>query len=138
MREKETLPIAFEGRKIRQARHEGEWWFAVEDVSGALTDQSDGAASWRQLQQSLEAEGCEVGTLCCALELPASDGRIRRTDCVTLEGIFRIVQSVSSPKAEIFKRWLARVAAEPVPPHGCQTNLDTVLTMLEDAACEQK
>jgi len=130
------LPEDFDGRRVRRVRHGGEWWFAVEDVSGALMDQPDGAACWRKLRQSLEAEGCEVGTLCRGLELPSPDGVLRRTDCVTLEGIFRIVQSVSSPRAEVFKRWLAQAGREEVRPQGYRTDVDSIFALLEETVTE--
>ena len=130
------LPENFGGHRVRHLRHDGEWWFAVEDVSGTLMDHSDGAASWRQLRQSLEAEGCEVKTLCRALELPTLDGRIRLTDCVTFEGIFRIVQSVSSPGTEALKCWLAQAGREEVKPQGYRTDTASIFSLLEDAVTE--
>jgi DNA-damage-inducible protein D len=91
-----------------------EWWFAIVDVCEVLTDSIDAGAYWRKLKQRLTEEGSEVVTFCHGLKLPASDGKMRETDCADTEGIFRIVQSVPSPKAEPFKRWLARVGYERV------------------------
>ncbi|MDP2600260.1 MAG: Bro-N domain-containing protein, partial [Deltaproteobacteria bacterium] len=111
----ETTKIAlFKGRKIRKIIHHNEWWFSVVDVCGALTDSIDGGAYWRKLKQRLMEEGSEVVTFCHGLKLPAPDGKRRETDCADTEGIFRIIQSIPSPKAEPFKRWLAKVGYERV------------------------
>ena len=82
------------------------------DVIGALTDSQDPGAYWRKLKQRLLAEGSEVVTFCHGLKLEAADGKKYETDCANTEGIFRIIQSVPSPKAEPLKRWLAKVGYE--------------------------
>ena len=106
----ETTKIAlFKGRKIRKTLHKNEWWFSVVDICEALVDSIDSGAYWRKLKQRLTEEGNEVVTFCHGLKLPAPDGKMRETDCVNTEGIFRIIQSIPSPKAEPFKRWLAKV-----------------------------
>lgn len=79
------------------------------DICGALTDSADAGAYWRKLKQRLQEEGSEVVTFCHGLKLSASDGKKYMTDCADTEGIFRIVQSIPSPKAEPLKRWLAKV-----------------------------
>ena len=84
------------------------------DVCGALTDSIDSGAYWRKLKQRLNEEGSEVVTFCHGLKLEASDGKKYETDCVNTEGVFRIIQSIPSPKAEPFKRWLAKVGYERV------------------------
>jgi len=104
----------FKGHEIRKVIHNSEWWFSVVDVVGVLTDSVDPGAYWRKLKERLKDEGSEVVTNCHGLKLPASDGKLRETDCANTEGIFRIVQSIPSPKAEPFKRWLARVGYERV------------------------
>ncbi|MFH1620758.1 MAG: Bro-N domain-containing protein [Patescibacteria group bacterium] len=107
----------FKGKRIRKMIHENEWWFSVVDVVWALVDQIDEYAArkyWNKLAQRLREEGSEVVTNCHRLKLPASDGKTYETDCVNIEGIFRVVQSIPSPKAEPFKRWLARVGYERV------------------------
>jgi hypothetical protein len=86
----------------------------VVDVCGALTESVDAAAYWRKLKQRLIEEGSEVVTFCHGLKLMAPDGKMRETDCANTEGVFRIIQSIPSPKAEPFKRWLARVGYEHV------------------------
>src|SRR3990167_5485816 len=111
----ETTKIAlFKGRKIRKTLHKNEWWFSVVDICEALVDSIDSGAYWRKLKQRLTEEGNEVVTFCHGLKLPAPDGKMRETDCVNTEGIFRIIQSIPSPKAEPFKRWLAKVGYERV------------------------
>lgn len=102
----------FKGKQIRKMIHENEWWFSVIDVCHALTDSPDSGAYWRKLKQRLKEEGSEVVTFCHGLKLPAPDGKMRETDCANTEGIFRIIQSIPSPKAEPFKRWLAKVGFE--------------------------
>ena len=104
----------FQKKEIRRVEHNGEWWFSVVDVCGALVDSSDAGAYWRKLKQRLIEEDSEVVTFCHGLKLPATDGKKYATDCANAEGIFRIIQSIPSPKAEPFKRWLARVGYERV------------------------
>jgi len=104
----------FKGRQIRRTLHKNEWWFSVVDVCGALTESPDAGAYWRKLKQRLGEEGSEVVTFCHGLKLPAADGKKYETDCANTEGIFRIIQSIPSPKAEPFKRWLAKVGYERV------------------------
>lgn len=104
----------FKGKEIRRTLHNDEWWFSVVDVCGVLTDSADAGAYWRKLKQRLNVEGSEVVTFCHGLKLKAPDGKNRTTDCANTEGIFRIIQSIPSPKAEPFKRWLAKVGYERV------------------------
>jgi DNA-damage-inducible protein D len=102
----------FKGKKIRKTLYKNEWWFSLADVCGALTDSVEAGAYWRKLKQRLKEEGSEVVTFCHGLKLEAVDGKKYETDCADIEGIFRIIQSIPSPKAEPFKRWLARVGYE--------------------------
>jgi len=103
-----TTKIAlFKGKKIRKTIHQNEWWFSVVDVVQALTDQLDDYTArkyWNKLAQRLREEGSEVVTNCHRLKLPAPDGKMRETDCADTEGMFRIIQSIPSPKAEPLKR----------------------------------
>lgn len=108
----ENHPVVFQEKAIRRAWNNDEWWFSVVDVCGVLTDSPDAGAYWRKLKQRLGAEGSEVVTFCHGLKLEASDGKQRVTDCANVEGLLRIIQSVPSPKAEPFKRWLAKVGYE--------------------------
>lgn len=89
-------------------------WFSVVDICSALTGSVDAGAYWRKLKQRLIQEGGEPVTNCHGLKLTAPDGKQRITDCANTEGIFRIIQSIPSPKAEPFKRWLAKVGYERV------------------------
>ena len=82
------------------------------DVCGILTNSPDSGAYWRKLKQRLIEEGSEVVTFCHGLKLLAPDGKMRETDCADTEGMFRIIQSIPSPKAEPLKRWLAKVGYE--------------------------
>lgn len=109
--------IVFESKKIRRVWHNEEWYFSVVDVCGALTNQPDELKArkyWNKLAQRLRVEGSEVVTNCHRLKLEAPDGKMRETDCSNTEGMFRIIQSIPSPKAEPFKRWLAKVGYERV------------------------
>ncbi len=104
----------FRGKTIRKTLFQKEWWFSVVDVCGVLTDSPDPGAYWRKLKQRLIEEGSEVVTFCHGLKLEAPDGKMRETDCANTEGMFRIIQSIPSPKAEPLKRWLAKVGYERV------------------------
>lgn len=114
----ETTQISlFKGKQIRKTLHNDEWWFSVVDVVQVLTDQLDDYAArkyWNKLAQRLREEGSEVVTNCHRLKLESTDGKKYETDCADTEGIFRIIQSIPSPKAEPFKRWLAKVGYERV------------------------
>lgn len=102
----------FDGEQIRKTFFNNEWWFSIVDICKILTESPDAGAYWRKLKQRLTAEGSEVVTFCHGLKLEASDGKKYETDCANTEGIFRIIQSITSPKAEPFKRWLAKVGKE--------------------------
>lgn len=104
----------FKGKEVRKILYNGEWWFSVVDVCAVLTESPDAGAYWRKLKQRLIEEGSQVVTNCHGLKLRAPDGKMRDTDCADVEGIFRIIQSIPSPKAEPFKRWLAKVGYERV------------------------
>ena len=114
----ELMPVTkiavFRNREIRKTIHNNEWWFSVVDVCEALTESPDAGAYWRKLKQRLKEEGSEVVTVCHGLKLEAPDGKMRDTDCANTEGMFRIIQSIPSPKAEPFKLWLAKVGYERV------------------------
>ena len=104
----------FEGRKIRSAwdNEKEEWYFSIIDIVGVLTDSKNPGAYWRKLKQRLKEEGNEVVTIYHTLKMQAADGKMRKTDVADMQGIFRIIQSVPSPKAEPFKMWLAEVGKE--------------------------
>ena len=104
----------FEGNQIRSVwdNDKEEWYFSVVDVVGTLSDSKDPGAYWRKLKQRLKEEGSEVVTFCHGLKLKAADGKLRESDVADMQGIFRIIQSVPSPKAEPFKMWMAEVGKE--------------------------
>lgn len=103
----------FRGKKIRKAIHNNEWWFSVVDVIEVLTDSVNPRDYWYKMKIRVKNEdGVELSTNCRQLKLEAPDGKLRETDCANTESVFRIIQSVPSPKAEPFKRWLAKVGYE--------------------------
>ena len=104
--------VLFKGKTIRKTIFNKEWYFSIIDIVGVLTDSSDPGAYWRKLKQRLKDEGSEVVTFCHGLKLKAPDGKMRETDCASTENMFRIIQSIPSPKAEPLKRWLAKVGYE--------------------------
>ena len=104
----------FEGKNIRKTWYNNEWWFSVVDIAGILSESPDPRNYWKVLKYRLNEEGSEVVTFCNQLKLIAEDGKLRETDCINTEGAFRIIQSITSPKAEPFKLWLAKVGYERV------------------------
>ena len=104
----------FEDKKVRTLwdKESEEWYFSVVDVVAVLTESKDAPAYWRKLKQRLKEEGNETVTNCHALKMPAPDGKMRLTDCLNTEQLFRLIQSIPSPKAEPFKLWMAQVAKE--------------------------
>ena len=107
----------FEDKRIRTAWDEEkeEWYFSVVDVVAVLTDQPDYQAArnyWKVTKKRLKDEGNETVTNCNRLKLPAEDGKMRLTDVADTEQLFRLIQSIPSPKAEPFKLWMAQVAKE--------------------------
>lgn len=113
MRKKESIQI-FEDRLIRTVwdAEQEKWYVSIVDVISVLTDSIDPNAYWRKLKQRLKAEGNETVTNCHGLKMLAADGKMRMTDVADTEQLFRLIQSIPSPKAEPFKLWLAQVAAE--------------------------
>lgn len=109
---KESLQL-FEDKKVRSVWNEQEekWYFSIVDVCAILTESKDAAAYWRKLKQRLKEEGNETVTNCHGLKLRASDGKLRLTDVADTEQLFRLIQSIPSPKAEPFKQWTAQVAS---------------------------
>jgi len=108
----ENKLVVFKGKEIRRALHNNEWWFAVADVVEALTDSADPRQYIKKMRQRDSELNSYWGTICTPLRLKALDGKMRKTNCANTEGIFRIIQSIPSPKAEPFKRWLAKVGYE--------------------------
>ncbi len=110
----QTHLAVFKGKKIRRTLHNNEWWFSVADIVEALTDSADSRQYIKKMRQRDPEMDSYWGTICTPLELIAPDGKKRETNCANTEGIFRIIQSIPSPKAEPFKRWLAKVGYERV------------------------
>lgn len=105
----------FEGSQIRSAwdNEREEWYFSVVDVIGSLTESNNPRDYWYRVKKRMsDEERSELSTICRQLKLKAPDGKMRLTDVADMQGIFRIIQSVPSPKAEPFKMWLAEVGKE--------------------------
>ena len=105
----------FEGSQIRSVwdNEREEWYFSVVDVIGSLTESNNPRDYWYRVKKRMsEEEKSELSTICRQLKLKAPDGKMRLTDVADMQGIFRIIQSVPSPKAEPFKMWLAKVGKE--------------------------
>ena len=104
----------FEEKKVRAVYDDVEekWYFSIVDVCAVLTDSTNPQTYWRVLKNRLTKEGNETVTNCNALKLKAADGKMRKTDVADTEQLFRLIQSIPSPKAEPFKQWMAQVAAQ--------------------------
>ena len=104
----------FENKKVRTVWDDDQekWFISIVDMVGVLTESVDANAYWRKLKQRLKAEGNQTVTNCHSLKLEALDGKMRMTDVADTEQLFRLIQSIPSPKAEPFKLWLAQIAAE--------------------------
>ena len=113
MTQKQAIQL-FEERKVRTVWDDeaGKWYVSIVDVIAVLTESKDAAAYWRKLKQRLKAEGNETVTNCHGLKMTAPDGKMRLTDVADVEQLFRLVQSIPSPKAEPFKLWLSSLARE--------------------------
>ena len=103
----------FEGNQIRSIwdNEREEWYFSIVDIVGVLTESENPRKYWSVLKTRLKKEGNELATICSQLKMKA-DGKMRNTDVADMQGVFRIIQSVPSPKAEPFKMWLAEVGKE--------------------------
>lgn len=103
----------FSDRKVRTIwdSDNEQWYFSIIDVVAVLTDSNDASAYWRKLKQRLKTEGNQSVTNCHRLKLKAADGKMRLTDVADQQQLFRIIQSIPSPKAEPFKQWMAQVAS---------------------------
>ena len=113
MTQKQAIQL-FEERKVRTVWDDEteKWYFAIVDVVAILTESADAAAYWRKLKQRLKAEGNETVTNCHGLKMLAADGKMRLTDVADTTQLFRLIQSIPSPKAEPFKQWMSQVASD--------------------------
>src|SRR3989338_7340562 len=114
MRNMEDKIALFQGRAIRKTFHQEEWWFSIHDVVGVLTDSKNSREYFDKVLQRDEILKSTYGQFVRRLPLLAEDRKIRNQICANTEGIFRIIQSIHSPKAEPFKMWLAKVGYERV------------------------
>lgn len=115
MMETENTQIKlFEDKKVRTIwdKEAEEWYFSVVDVVAVLTESANPNNYWKVLKNRLKKEGSQLVTDCNQLKMPSSDGKMYKTDCLNTEQLFRLIQSIPSPKAEPFKLWMAQVAKE--------------------------
>jgi len=133
MTQKNAIKL-FEQTQVRALWDEEQekWYFSIVDVVGILSDSVNPQAYWRKLKQRLLAEGNETVTNCHALKMLAADGKMRFTDVADTEQLFRLIQSIPSPKAEPFKLWIAQVARERIdeiedPETGIDRLMETYL-----------
>ncbi len=111
----DTKIAIFRNKKIRRGIYKNEWWFSIIDIIEVLTGTERSRKYWSDLKKKLLKEGyTEVSEKIGQLKLLASDGKLRETDCANTETIFRIIQTIPSPKVESLKRWLAKVGYERV------------------------
>jgi hypothetical protein len=111
----ETKVAIFKGKEIRRVLIDGRWYFSVVDVVSVLADSGKPRDYWyRMKKREVVTSGVELSTFCRQLKLESSDGKKYMTELADSEGLFRIIQSIPSPKAEPFKRWLAKVGYERV------------------------
>jgi len=112
--DQEQALVVFKDTKIRRIWFNDEWWFSVIDIIGLLTQTDRARKYWSDLKSKLQEEGFEVSEKIGQLKLLAEDGKFRETDCATTKNMFRIIQSVPSPKVEPLKQWLAQVGYDRV------------------------
>lgn len=113
MKQQDAIQL-FENKKVRTVwdSEQEKWYVSIVDVVSILTESVDPNAYWRKLKQRLKQEGNETVTNCHGLKMQAVDGKMRLTDVADTEQLFRLIQSIPSPKAEPFKLWLAQIASE--------------------------
>ena len=111
---KETAISLFEQKQVRSvwSEEEEKWYISIVDVIAVLTDSPNPRKYWSVLKTRLKAEGSQLATNCSQLKMQSNDGKFYKTDVADTEQLFRLIQSVPSPKAEPFKLWLAKVASE--------------------------
>lgn len=111
---KQTAIQVFDDKKVRSLwdDEQEKWYFSIVDMVGVLTDSPNPNNYWKVLKNRLKKEGSELVTNCNQLKMPSADGKFYKTDVADTEQLFRLIQSIPSPKAEPFKVWIAKVAAE--------------------------
>lgn len=131
---KETAIKIFKDKQIRTHWNEKleKWYFSIVDIVGVLTESSNSRKYWSVLKTRLKTEGSELATKCSQLKMLSSDGKMYLTDVADTETLFRLIQSIPSPKAEPFKLWLARVGSERIdeiedPEIGIERLMETYL-----------
>jgi DNA-damage-inducible protein D len=108
----ENKVVIFQEKNVRRVWHDDKWWFAVADIIEVLTESSDVKQYIKKLRSRDPELAANWGTICTPLRMEALDGKMREVNAANTEGIFRIIMSVPSPKAEPFKKWLAKVGQE--------------------------
>lgn len=131
---KETAIKLFEEKEIRSvwSDEEEKWYFSIVDIVSILTESPNPRKYWSVLKTRLKKEGSQLTTNCSQLKLKSSDGKFYKTDVADTEQLFRLIQSIPSPKAEPFKLWIAKVARERIdeiedPEIGIDRLMDTYL-----------
>jgi hypothetical protein len=113
MSEEQSKLVVFQEKGIRREWYNDEWWFSVVDIIEVLTESTKPRDYWYRLKKREKANnGLELSTNCRHFKMIAADGKSRKTECANTEWLFRIIQSIPSPKAEPFKQWLAKVGYE--------------------------
>ena len=112
--ESDKALVVFQDKKIRRTWFNDEWWFSVADIVQLLTESVDTKQYIKKMRARDSSLDENWGTFCTLLELTALDGKRRKSNCVSVKGAFRIIQSIPSPKAEPFKMWLAQVGYDRV------------------------
>ena len=131
---KETAIKLFEEKQIRSlwSDQEEKWYFSIVDVVSILTESPNPRKYWSVLKTRLKKEGSQLTTNCSQLKLKSSDGKFYKTDVADTEQLFRLIQSIPSPKAEPFKLWISKVARERIdeiedPEIGIERLMETYL-----------
>ncbi|MEM9896561.1 MAG: Bro-N domain-containing protein [Bacteroidota bacterium] len=114
MSDEQNKLVVFQEKAIRRTWHNDEWWFAVADIVEILSDSKDVRQYIKRMRSRDKELNAKWGTICTPLEMKAKDGRMRKINAANTEGMFRIIQSIPSQKAEPFKQWLAKVGYERV------------------------
>jgi DNA-damage-inducible protein D len=127
--EQDNRIVLFQEKRIRRLWHNEEWYFSVVDVIAALTDSQNPNRYWTDLKRRSNKETGQSYAFCVSLKMLSPDGKTYKTDCANTEGVFRIIMSIPSPKAEPFRLWVAQVGAERLeemenPEIGIHRNLE--------------